>query len=218
MYQNLYTMDISVSLAILVITIIISVLGFTNSELQAKLLHNPFLAHTNKQYYRLLSSGFIHSGWSHLGFNMLTFFFFGGVVERVYTKNYGDFWGSAIFLGVYLIAIIISDLPSYFKYKDMPAYSSLGASGGVSAIVFASILFQPTNDLFLLLIPIPIPAFVLGTLYVVYSYYQSKNSNDNINHSAHLYGAVAGFVISAILIPSAVSEFFVQLSSYRLPF
>jgi membrane associated rhomboid family serine protease len=211
-------MVFSISLAILVITIIISVLGFNNQKLQVKLLHNPFLANKRKEYYRLLSSGFIHSGWSHLGFNMLTFYFFGGVVEQVYVKNYGDLWGSTIFLGVYLVAIIISDLPSFFKYKDMPAYSSLGASGGVSAIVFASILFQPTNDLFLLLIPIPIPAFILGTLYVIYSYYQSKNSSDNINHSAHLYGAIAGFVISAILIPSAVSDFFYQLSNYHLPF
>ncbi len=211
-------MVVSVSLAILVITIIISVLGFNNPELQGKLIHNPFLANKNKEYYRLLTSGFIHNGWSHLGFNMLTFFFFGGVVEQVYIKNYGFGLGSVIFLGVYLVAIIISDLPSFFKYKDMPAYSSLGASGGVSAIVFASILFQPTNDLFLLLIPIPIPAFVLGALYVIYSYYQSKNSTDNINHSAHLYGAVAGFVISAILVPSAVSDFFIQLSKYRLPF
>jgi len=211
-------MVFSVSLAILIVTIIISVLGFNNPELQAKLLHNPFLANKRKQYYRLLSSGFIHNGWSHLGFNMLTFFFFGGVVEKVYVKNYGDVVGSAIFLGVYLVAIIISDLPSFFKYKDMPAYSSLGASGGVSAIVFASILFQPTNDLYLLLIPIPIPAFILGVLYVVYSYYQSKNSTDNINHSAHLYGAVAGFVISAILIPSAIPDFITQLSNYHLPF
>ncbi|WP_338762791.1 rhomboid family intramembrane serine protease [Bernardetia sp. ABR2-2B] len=212
------TINISVSLAILVITIIISVLGFNNPELQAKLLHNPFLANKRKQYHRLLSSGFIHNGWAHLGFNMLTFFFFGGVVEQVFIKSYGNIWGAVIFLGVYLVAIIVSDLPSFFKYKDMPAYSSLGASGGVSAIVFASILFQPTEKLFLLLIPIPIPAFVLGTLYVIYSYYQSKNSSDNINHSAHLYGAVFGFVISAILIPSAVTDFFIQLSKYRLPF
>ncbi|WP_375559899.1 rhomboid family intramembrane serine protease [Bernardetia sp. OM2101] len=211
-------MVFSVSLAILVITIIISVLGFNNPELQAKLLHNPFLANKNKQYYRLLSSGFIHNGLSHLGFNMLTFFFFGGVVEQVYVKNYGDILGSAIFLGVYLVAIIISDLPSFFKYKDMPAYSSLGASGGVSAIVFASILFQPTERIFLLLIPIPIPAFILGALYVIYSYYQSKNSSDNINHSAHLYGAITGFVVSATLIPSAIPNFFEQLSHYRLPF
>lgn len=210
--------NISVSLAILVITIIISVLGFNNPELQAKLLHNPFLANKNKQYYRLLSSGFIHNGLSHLGFNMLTFFFFGGVVEQVYVAKYGDVFGSVIFLVVYLVAIVLSDLSSFFKYKDMPAYSSLGASGGVSAIVFASILFQPTADLRLLLIPIPIPAFILGTLYIVYSYYQSKNSSDNINHSAHLYGAIVGFVVSAVLIPEAIPNFFEQLSQYRLPF
>lgn len=211
-------MVLSVSLAILILTIIISLLGFNNPDLQAKLLHNPFLAYRRKQYYRLLSSGFIHNGLAHLGFNMLTFFFFGVVVEQVYVQHYEKIWGSVIFLGVYLLAIILSDLPSFFKYKDMPAYSSLGASGGVSAIVFASILFAPTNDLYLLLIPIPIPAFILGILYVIYSYYQSKNSSDNINHSAHLYGAVTGFVISAILIPSAVTDFFIQLSRYRLPF
>ena len=193
-------------------------MGFNNPELQAKLLHNPFLANRKRQYYRLLSSGFIHNGIAHLGFNMLTFFFFGKVVERVYIENYGNTLGATLFLGLYLVAIIISDLPSFFKYKDMPAYSSLGASGGVSAIVFASILFQPTEKLFLLLIPIPIPAFILGALYVIYSYYQSKNSSDNINHSAHLYGAVAGFVISAILIPSAVSDFFTQLSNFHLSF
>ena len=211
-------MVFSVSLAILVVTIIISVMGFNNPELQAKLLHNPFLANKRKEYYRLLSSGFIHNGLAHLGFNMLTFFFFGKVVENVYIENYGNVLGRAIFLGLYLLTIILSDLPSFFKYKDMPAYSSLGASGGVSAIVFASILFDPTNDLFLLMIPIPIPAFILGALYVIYSYYQSKNSSDNINHSAHLYGAVAGFVISAILIPSAIPNFFEQLSRFHLPF
>lgn len=208
----------SVSLAILIITIIISILGFNNPEFQAKLLHNPFLANRRGQYYRLLSSGFIHNGLAHLGFNMLTFLFFGTVVEQIYIQHYGQIWGAGLFLGLYLVTIILSDLPSFFKYKDMPAYNSLGASGGVSAIVFASILFQPTNNLYLLLIPIPIPAFILGVLYVIYSYYQSKNSSDNINHSAHLYGAVAGFVISAILIPNAIPNFISQLSKFRLPF
>lgn len=203
-----------ITVIILAITILVSVVALNRPILHANLLFNPYTIHTRSQYHRFLTSGFIHSGWVHLGFNMFTFFFFGQNVEFIYGRILGE-EGQMAFLGLYLGAIVVSDLPSYFRYKHQPGYSSLGASGGVSAVVFASILFMPLNPICLYGF-VCIPGFILGILYIIYSYYQGKSMSDNINHQAHLVGAGFGIFYSLVLNPSALSSFIEQIARYRI--
>jgi membrane associated rhomboid family serine protease len=177
-------------------------------------MFNPYQISKNGQVYRFISSGFIHDGWVHLGFNMFTFYFFGRNVEQIYTYVLGPS-GPLIFVGMYLLAIVISDLPSFFKYKDFQGYNSLGASGGVSAVVFSSILYMPLSDICLYGF-ICLPGFVLGILYIIYSVYQGKSMSDNINHQAHLIGALFGVIFSVIINPGALPAFIEQISSYRI--
>jgi len=195
-----------ISLTLLLLTVAVSFYGFSNENVQRSLLHHPYTMARSNQYYRLLTSGFVHAGWMHLGFNMLTFFFFATVVETAYAGLFGETLGRVLFVAMYLVAIILADLPSFFKYRDQPHYSSLGASGGVSAIVFAYILLAPTNEICLYGL-LCLPGFIWGLIYVGYSYYQAKNSQDNINHSAHLYGALFGFVFTLLLDFSLLGRF-----------
>jgi membrane associated rhomboid family serine protease len=113
------------------------------------------------------------------------------------------------------MAIVVSDLPSYFKKKNDPRYNSLGASGGVAAIIFAFIAFKPVQDI-CLFVAICLPGFILGTAYILYSYYQGKKANDNINHDAHLYGAAFGFIFCILMYPPAITNFFRQIMNWKL--
>lgn len=173
---------------------------------------NPYQTVHRKEYWRLVTSGFVHNGYGHLGINMFTFFFFGRIVEQTFMFQSGN--GAALFIFFYLSAIVISDLPVVWRNRDNPGYNSLGASGAVSAIVFASILYYPTNNILLFAI-IPIPGFLLGILYLVYSYSQSKNADDNINHEAHLYGAIYGLLFALAVSPGAGAEFVRQIANFR---
>lgn len=207
----------SLTLLILLVTIAISFAALGNENIYYKFLMNPYQAIHKKEYWRFLSSGFIHNGYVHLGFNMFTFYFFGAVVEYEFHDKIGTSNGQVIFILFYLSAIVISDLPVAIKNRSNPGYNSLGASGAVSAILFCSILYQPTSNLYLYAI-LPIPGFILGALYLIYSYTQGKNMNDNINHEAHLYGAIYGLVFGLLVYPKAGPEFFDQLSNYRFNF
>lgn len=175
---------------------------------------NPYMVHHRKEYHRVLTSGFLHRDHMHLIFNMITLYFFGQIIEMVFDAIFGKL-GAVYYVLLYLLAIIVANIPSLFRYRDQPGYNSLGASGGVSAIVFAFILFMPLEKINLYLI-LPIPGFILGILYIFYSYYQGKKANDNINHEAHLYGAVFGMIYCIILYPPAVENFFTQLKNWRL--
>ena len=151
----------------------------------------------------------------HLLFNMRTFFFFGPLVELELAKAFGLVNGGVVYVLFYLISIVISDLSSVFRFGDAPGFNSLGASGAVSAILFFSILFYPLNMLYLYFI-LPIPGFILGAMYLIYSYFQGKRMADNINHNAHLYGAIAGIVFAVIVKPGVVKEFFLQIGNYSI--
>lgn len=205
---------LSLTLIIVIATVGISLWAFNNDTIYQKGLMNAYLTIQKGQYWRLLSSGFLHGSYIHLGFNMFTFYFFGAVVERTFSQLLGPS-ASIIFILYYFSAIIISDLPVAFKQRNNPGYNSLGASGAVSAMVFTSILYFPLNDLCLYGI-LCLPGFILGTLYVVYSYFQGRNMSDNINHEAHLYGAIYGIFIGVLIYPDSVMSFFRQVASYRI--
>jgi membrane associated rhomboid family serine protease len=161
------------------------------------LINWPYYVKRKHQWYRLFTSGFLHADLAHLFFNMFTLFFFGRFIEMAF--NVGEMGGTFTFLGLYLSAIIISDLPTYFKKKEIYGYRSLGASGAVSAVVFATLMFNPWGSIYLYG-ALKISAAVYGILYLVYCIYMSKKGGDNINHDAHLWGAVYGLAFTTVVI------------------
>jgi membrane associated rhomboid family serine protease len=195
------------------ITILVSLAGFYNESVSRGFMMNPYVIHHHRQFYRFLTSGFIHKDFTHLFVNMFSFYFFGRTVEQAFHYFFGTL-GNLYFILLYLIAIIVSDIPTYFKEKNNPLYNSLGASGGIAAIIFAAIVFQPLESICIYFICMP--GFILGTLYLAYSYYQGKKSRDAINHDAHLYGALFGLVVCIIVYPASLVNFFQQIRSWLM--
>ncbi len=189
---------------IIIITVVISILAWQNNKLFDTLI---FHAQRVKQgeVYRLLTHGFIHADGMHLLFNMITLYFFGRATENFFNQ-YVNGYGFIIF---YLFAIIASIIPSYLNNKNNLHYRSLGASGGVSAILFTAILINPWS--ILLIYFIPMPAIVFAIAYVTYSMYANKKGSSNINHSAHLWGAGFGVVASVAINPNLLVHFLYML-------
>ena len=196
----------SVTIISIIVTVLITLYTWKNPLVMNNWIFYPYGVKRNNEWYRFLTSGFLHADWGHLIFNMLSLYFFGRVVEYVFTNMYGFEIGIALFLLIFVGGIIVSDIPTYFKHKDDPTYRALGASGGVSAVIFSSILFNPVNDICLYFF-ICLPGFILGGLYLIYSYYEAKKRRDTVNHDAHFYGAVYGFVVSLLLVPSSFPRF-----------
>lgn len=209
----------SITLLIILSTVFFSILAWNDQSIFLKYVFSPHKFFYQKQYWRLPSSGFLHSDWSHLIFNMLSLYFFGGYVENYISYIFQDFpsgYASAFYLFFYLTAIIVSDIHSIILYKNVPHYQSLGASGAVSAVVFASIWLSPLDNIYIMFIPIGVPGFIYGIVYLVYCNYQAKMSNDNINHLAHFFGAIFGISAMILISPSSISAFFNQILSWRL--
>jgi membrane associated rhomboid family serine protease len=194
------------------ITVAISFLAWERKDLLAKFMMNPYRIHRHHEYYRLITSGFIHKDHMHLLMNMFSFYFFGLAVERVFGYVFGAA-GDVYFIVLYLLAIVISDLPSYQKFKNHTGYNSLGASGGVSAVIFAFIIFQPLAPI-CLFAALCLPGFIMGLLYIIFSYYQGKKANDNVNHDAHIYGALFGLIFCVILYPASIPSFIAQIRQW----
>lgn len=187
-------------------TVLVSWLAFERPKLLQRLILWPPAIDRNRQYDRLLTHGFIHADWPHLLFNMITLFFFGRVVERVISQLIGPL-GFVLF---YLSAIVVAILPTYLRHRHDSRYSSLGASGGVAAVLFASILLNPWMLIF---IPIPVPAFVYAIGYVAYSFWKDRQGGGNVNHSAHLSGAIYGVLFMVAMEPRVVGFFLQQLTN-----
>ena len=197
------------TVTIIIITVIISFLAFSNQRLMNRLIFLP-PAMQKGQYDRFITHGFIHADGMHLLFNMFTLFFFGSIIESFY-RQYAYDMGFVLF---YLGGLIFAILPSYLKHKNDTQWASLGASGAVSAVLFAYILFQPWKLIFVFFIPVP--AIIFAILYVAYSIWSGKKGNSNINHSAHLWGAAYGVIITILIEPKVLPHFFKALS--QLPF
>lgn len=159
----------------------------------------PYFTFREGKWYQLLTSGFLHADGNHLLFNMITFFFFAPTMEKV--------MGIPLFFTLYITGIIVSSLPTLFRHRDNPNYASLGASGGVEAILFAYILLFPLNNLYLFFIPVGIPAIIFGGLFMGYSYYEAKKQRGNVNHEAHIAGAAYGVLFTLFSIPDAFVHF-----------
>lgn len=205
----------SVTLIIIAITALISFQAFSNGNLMDKLVFYPPAISRNNQWYRFFSNGLLHADFGHLIFNMLALYMFGELVEGSFDEIFGDM-GSALYLIMYITALAVCLLPTYFDNKDNYHYRSLGASGAVSAVVFAGIFLYPLNKIGLFIIPPIIPGFIFGPIYLFISAYLAKRGGDHINHSAHIWGSIYGvaFLIITCLIFSdfrPVSNFIDQI-------
>lgn len=197
------------TLYIIIITALISISAFSNQNLTSRFMFNPYLVNKNKEWYRFVSSGFIHADWLHLIINMFVLYSFGTQVELIYESVFGTM-GKFYYIMLYMGGLIISVAPTYKKNKENAYYNSLGASGAVSSVLFAYILFNPWSKIYLYAI-IGIPAIIAGVAYLFYSQYMNKKGGDNVNHDAHFWGAVFGFLFTFALKPSLISYFFSQL-------
>ena len=189
----------SITLIIILTTVAVSIIAFNNNKILEDLIFYPPAVTDRKQYYRFITSGLIHADLAHLAFNMISFYFFAqALVEPKFIEFFG-YYGRAIFLLMYVLALIISLLPTYLKHKTDTRYRSLGASGAVSAVVFAGLMISPLSQIGFFIIPPIIPGFIFGPLYLLCSAYLEKRGGDNINHSAHIWGALFGvaFIIIA---------------------
>jgi membrane associated rhomboid family serine protease len=193
-----------ITLLIIAANVIFSFIGFSNSELLHKTIGWPYYEKRNKEYYRFITSGFLHADWMHLIFNMFTLYFFGRNIEFIF--SFGGLGGNIAYLALYFLGLIAADIPSYLKNQDNEEYRSLGASGAVSAVVFASIIFTPWGQIGVY--GIPLSMLLYAVLYVVYCVYMGKKNTDNVNHDAHLWGSVFGLVFTIILVAVLRADFF----------
>ena len=207
-------MDLTATIILIGITVLTSYQGWKKPELLERWMFTPYLIQSKSQWDRFVLSGFIHKDNIHLLFNMFTFFFFGRVVEMFLMYRLGTGLGLVIYVLFYIGAIVVADIPTYIKHKANYRYRALGASGGVAAAVFGSIVITPLSDICLFGI-VCLPGFVLGLLFLIYTYVQSKKGDDGINHGAHLYGAIFGIVFVLIISPQSGLHFIEQIKSFR---
>jgi|PlaIllAssembly_1097288.scaffolds.fasta_scaffold25638_3 membrane associated rhomboid family serine protease len=189
----------SVAAIILVVTVAVSLAGlFGSPKIVERSLFRPYWFLRKKQYETIVTSGFVHADLPHLIFNLVTFYFFAFQLEKQV--------GSARFAALYLIGLVVSDIGTYFKHRNDPEYASLGASGAISAVLFASIVYFPWQKLFIIPIPVPIPAPLFAIGYVAYSWYSANHARGRINHDAHLGGALAGLAFVLLTDPAAYAR------------
>ena len=193
-----------VTFAILAITVGVSLLAFNNNDLKNKMVFYPYGMGNSVQYYRFFSHGLIHADYMHLFFNMFTFYSFGKFAElELFTKTE--------FIILYVTSLVASSLFDFFKNRNNPGYAALGASGAVSAVLFATLIFDPWSKGVALFGVIALPNIVFGVLYLFYCAYMAKRGGDNIGHNAHLWGSIYGFVFTAVLRPELFKDFIEKL-------
>lgn len=194
-----------ITYAIIGITVLVSFLSFQDYNLVSKLRFNPVQVLKEKQYYRMLTHAFVHADWSHLLVNMFVLYFFGPAIERFLSYYFGNL-SSIYFVILYIGGILTANLWSLEKHKNNFGYSAVGASGAVSAVLFAFIFFAPWEMLYFFGI-IPIPGILFGVGYLIYSYRMTKQSSDHIAHDAHFLGAIFGFVFPILIKPQLLNIF-----------
>ena len=195
---------------LIALTVISSFLAFNNQVLFSNCVFNPYIIEKRKQYYRFITAGFIHADWMHLLFNMYALYLFGSNVEIAFKEIFQQL-GTVLYIALYFSALIMSAMFSFYKHKENPNYNAIGASGAVSAVLFVSIILFPSQRLMIFPIPFFIPSYILGPLYLWYSYYMGRKGMDNIGHDAHFFGALWGVLYIVVLWKDALGHFVHQL-------
>lgn len=195
----------SITIMLIIIISLVSIMAFNQQGIMAQFQFNAFQVVHRKQYYRLLSHALVHANWEHLLVNMIVLFSFGTVVEHYFHLNFGSN-GTFYYLALFIGSVVFSSLSSLIKQRNNYYYNAVGASGAVSAILFAAIFFDPWAKIYFFGI-LPIPGIIFGVLYLYYSYYMSKKNVDNIGHDAHFLGATIGFITPVLIRPSLFYDF-----------
>ena len=201
----------SLTVIIIAITGVISVLAFNNAELMHRFILNPYTIHRRKEWWRMLTSGFLHADFGHLFFNMFSLYLFGEGIEEYFQYVFGA-QAPIYYILLYVLGIIVANLPDTFSKKDQSNYNALGASGGVSSVVFAYIMFNPTTKMGFIPLPPIIPAWIFGILYLLYSRYMSQRQYDNVGHTAHIWGALWGIIFVCATYPPVIQLFIQQIT------
>jgi membrane associated rhomboid family serine protease len=198
----------SITIVIIAITALISILAFSSRQITDELIFYPPAVTNRGQFYRFFTCGLIHADLNHLLFNMLSLYMFGEMLEAYFnsTMLFAE-KGKVAFILLYVLGLLFSLLPTYAKHKNDYHYRSLGASGAVSAVVFAALLLNPTIKVGFYFIPPIIPGYVFGPLYLIVSGFLGKKGKDNINHSAHIFGALFGIGFTIALSYSMHTEY-----------
>jgi len=197
------------TLILIIINVIVSYKGFSNILFFEKYEFRVDRVLYNNEYIRLITSGFLHAGWKHLFFNMLSLFFFAPTLEAI--------MGTPFFLTIYFVALLGGNLCALYLRRNDTDYSSIGASGAVSGVIFATIALFPDMTMSLMLLPIPMPAWLFGLLYIIYTIYGMKQRNDMIAHEAHFGGAIIGMLMAIMLQPTALMENYIIIALLMLP-
>jgi membrane associated rhomboid family serine protease len=182
------------TLTILVVTIIVSVIGLAAPKVIERSLLRPYQVARGSGYVGLLTSGFVHATVGHMVFNLITFYSFGFALERAI--------GPVRLVALYFSALLISGIGTCYKHRDDPAYASLGASGAILGVLFASIVYFPRQSLYILPLPVPIPAPLFAVGYLAFSWYSSRSNRGQINHDAHIFGALTGLAFVLVTDPT----------------
>jgi membrane associated rhomboid family serine protease len=189
----------TVTLTIIAITSAVSLLAiYADPRIQHTGMLIPYRVVRQKTWYELITAGFLHANFTHLLVNMFVLFFFGIVLEQNL--------GVAHYVALYLSGLLVSSLPSMMFHTDNPNYATLGASGGVESVLFGFIFLFPTESIYFILLPIPIPAWIFGLAFLAYSIYESKKGAGNINHQAHIAGAIWGILYMIIFVPGSLDH------------
>jgi membrane associated rhomboid family serine protease len=192
------------TILLIVITCLVSLAAFKDERLFARLLFDPYRTR-HGQWFRFLSHALVHTDMPHLVVNMFVLYMFGRNVELLYGMVLGQVSG-AVFLLLYLGGAVMASVPAFVKHGVAPGYRAVGASGAVSAVLFAQILLMPTAPVSFLFIPFDVPSFVFGGLYLFYSWYMDRRGADNVAHDAHLHGALFGIAFTAVVEPRALFD------------
>jgi membrane associated rhomboid family serine protease len=190
--------------------VVVSIVCFTNEELFTRLKFNAFDVKHSNQWYRFFSYGFLHANWVHLLINMVVLYSFGNLVEHHFKGLFREKY-ILYYILLYLGGLLLSIIPAYGKHKNDVFYNAVGASGAVSSVIFASIIIFPKAPISFFFIPVEIPAWIFGILYIFYELYMSRKAKDNIGHDAHFWGAVYGLIFTIALKPALAEGFLHQI-------
>jgi len=197
------------TLILIAITVAVSYAAFKSPKLMDQLQFNASKIYYKKEYHRLITHAFLHANWEHLFVNMIVLFSFGTAIETYFKYNFGGNHIAYFFL-LYFGGILISNLYALFKHHKNYFYNAVGASGAVSAVLFAAIFFDPWKMIYFFGI-LPIPGIVFAILYLVYSYQMSNKQKDNVAHDAHFLGALYGFLFPVLINPRLFELFLDKL-------
>jgi membrane associated rhomboid family serine protease len=203
--------SISICWVIMGVTALVSMAAWQRDSWMETMMMSPSRIAAHGEYWRFLTSGFIHADFTHLFFNLFSFYFFGTQLEYIFSVIFPGL-GPWVFLVFYLLGIIVADLPTFFKQKNNHYFNSLGASGAVSATIFAGIMFFPTEKIYLFGI-VGIPGIIYAGLFTWYSIEMERRGRDFVNHSAHLYGGLFGVVFVTLTYPQVWISFVQQIKA-----